>query len=210
MMFGKIKSFGFLVLGILFLGACTTTYRADVTRFHELTEARGETFIVVAKSKQKEGSLELKSYSAMVSDYLRTEGFVPAGTGTPEVTVKIDYAVSPPIQQTRRRAYPGPFFGGFYYHSGGYHPGHGFGHGHGFGGFGHGFGGYGYGLGYYPYSYTYTVYERALEMVIERNGDGVLFEGLVKSVGREKALTKIMPVLVEAMFTNFPGESGTT
>jgi hypothetical protein len=213
MMSGKIKSFGLMVLGILLLGACTTTYRADVTRFHELTEPEGESFIVIAKSEDKKDSLELKSYAALISEHLRMEGYTPAGTGTPEVIVKIDYAISPPIQQTRREGYPGPFFGGFYYHGGGYYSGlpyyypyyspigyrrHGYGY------------GYGYGFGYYPYPRTYVVYERALEMVIERNGGGVLFEGLVKSVGREKDLTKIIPVLARAMFTNFPGESGTT
>ena len=219
MMSGKIKSFGLLVLGILLLGACATTYRADVTRFHELTGARGETFIIIAKSEDKKGSLELKSYAALISEHLRMEGYTPAGTETPEIIVKIDYAVSPPIARTRRTAYPGPFFGGFYYHGGHYYGGlpyYYYPHYHysyyvPFGYRGHGFGyGYGYGLGYSSYRTAYTVYERALEMVIERNGGGVLFEGLVKSVGREKNLTKIMPVLVRAMFTNFPGESGVT
>ena len=217
MMSGKIKSFGLLVLGILLLGACATTYRADVTRFHELTGPRGETFIIIAKSEDKKGSLELKSYAALISEHLRMEGYTPAGHETPEIIVKIDYAVSPPITRTRRTAYSAPFFGGFYYHGGSYYgglpyyyyPHYDYLYYGPFGYRGYGFG-YGYGLGYSSYRTTTIVYERALEMVIERNGGGVLFEGLVKSVGREKNLTKIMPVLVRAMFTNFPGESGVT
>ena len=217
MMSGKIKSFGLLVLGILLLGACATTYRADVTRFHELTGPRGETFIIIAKSEDKKGSLELKSYAALISEHLRMEGYTPAGNETPEIIVKIDYAVSPPIERTRRTAYPGPFFGGFYYHGGHYYgglpyyyyPHYNYPYYGSLGYRGYGFG-YGYGLGYSSYRTTTIVYERALEMVIEQNGGGVLFEGLVKSVGREKNLTKIMPVLVRAMFTNFPGESGVT
>ena len=217
MMSGKIKSFGLLVLGILLLGACATTYRTDVTRFHELTGPRGETFIVIAKSEDKKGSLELKSYAALISEHLRMEGYTPAGNETPEIIVKIDYAVSPPIERTRRTAYPGPFFGGFYYHGGHYYgglpyyyyPHYNYPYYGSLGYRGYGFG-YGYGLGYSSYRTTTIVYERALEMVIEQNGGGVLFEGLVKSVGREKNLTKIMPVLVRAMFTDFPGESGAT
>ncbi len=47
-------------------------------------------------------------------------------------------------------------------------------------------------------------------MVIERNAGEKLFEGIANNIGRDKELVKIMPVLVEAMFREFPGQSGTT
>jgi hypothetical protein len=49
-------------------------------------------------------------------------------------------------------------------------------------------------------------------MVIRPNGEGKknLFEGTVESSGRSKNLAKLMPHMVQALFTNFPGVSGTT
>ena len=47
-------------------------------------------------------------------------------------------------------------------------------------------------------------------MVIGENTGKVLFEGQASSVGRDRELPKVMPVLIEAMFTNFPGQNGAT
>ena len=37
-----------------------------------------------------------------------------------------------------------------------------------------------------------------------------LFEGRVQSLGQQNRLPDVMPYLITAMFSNFPGESGTT
>ena len=37
-----------------------------------------------------------------------------------------------------------------------------------------------------------------------------LFEGRVESVGKDNRLADVMPYLVQAMFTDFPGTSGVT
>jgi len=44
----------------------------------------------------------------------------------------------------------------------------------------------------------------------EAEPNTVVFEGRVESVGRDKRLPEVMPYLVEALFTDFPGESGVT
>jgi hypothetical protein len=62
-----------------------------------------------------------------------------------------------------------------------------------------------------PSVYAYTVYPRQLILNIEQAKDGaVVFEGKVKSYGTEDNLNEVMPYLVDAMFQNFPGESGVT
>jgi hypothetical protein len=55
-------------------------------------------------------------------------------------------------------------------------------------------------------------YNRLLKMVIRPNSDKGqnLYEGEVKSLGRNSNLHEVMPYLVEAFFTNFPGESGSS
>ncbi|MEE8258972.1 MAG: DUF4136 domain-containing protein [Sphingomonadales bacterium] len=212
-----VKTYFAIILMALLLGACASSVRTDVTRFHELTLPAGETFIVIAKSEEKKGSIELQSYARLVSDRLRAEGFTPAGQATPDIVVKIDYSVSPPMTETRPN-YRAPYYGGWgygfghrgfygygypiYYYPYGYH--------HGFGsvfGYRHGYGG---AFGSYYRSYSYTVYDRVFEMVIERNAGEKLFEGIANNIGRDKELVKIMPVLIEAMFREFPGQSGTT
>ena len=49
-------------------------------------------------------------------------------------------------------------------------------------------------------------------MVIRPNKDGAknIFEGTVESTGRSNNLAKLMPHMTQALFTNFPGQSGVT
>ena len=55
-------------------------------------------------------------------------------------------------------------------------------------------------------------YLRNMTMMIEENtaARNRLFEGRVQSRGRQNRLPDIMPYMITAMFTNFPGESGVT
>ena len=53
------------------------------------------------------------------------------------------------------------------------------------------------------------VYTSELDLKIDRAVDGQrLFEGKAEALSRSKNLTYLVPNLVEAMFTNFPGNSG--
>ena len=70
---------------------------------------------------------------------------------------------------------------------------------------------------YSPYGYgyedmrSYTVYTSHLDMKIKRAADGQpVFEGTAKARSRTDELQTLVPNLVEAMFTNFPGKSGET
>ena len=51
-------------------------------------------------------------------------------------------------------------------------------------------------------------YQRRLRFQIWHADGKLLFEGRVQSVGREREIARVMPYLVIAMFTNYPGESG--
>jgi len=196
---------------ILFLGACTTPFRSDVTRFHKLTLPEGESFVIVAKNPMRQDSLELKSYGKIVSSYLRREGYIPAAGGEADLIVGIDFGISGPIERRRNTSYPFHFYGSFYFYGGRHwypHP-----------WYDPYFGPYLYHPAYNwryssylydPYDRTYLVYERVFEMVIKEKGGEVIFEGRAVSIGRGKELPKIMPYLIEALFVDFPGVDGST
>jgi hypothetical protein len=58
---------------------------------------------------------------------------------------------------------------------------------------------------------VYTVYTSYLDMDIRRTSDGqALFEGMAQARSRTDDLPELVPNLVEAMFTGFPGNSGET
>lgn len=193
-----------VVLACLTLVACASTFRSDVARFHRLNEAPHDArFVLAPADAGKQGSLEFQQYAALVRSELAGFGYRPTTeAGATDLTVEIGYGVSKGEQIVRSR--PTAFYGfyGMYGRSSPFYTGYWY--------RGALYGDYPFGYGEV---YTETMYTRTLNMVIVRSGDAsreVLFEGEVVSVGRNRRLPEIMPYLVQAMFTNFPGESGVT
>lgn len=183
-----------LIAGLgLLLAACTSAIRSDVARFHKLPAASGESFLIVAKDEAKDGSLEFEQYAGLIRARLMDAGYSPVTEGTPELVVEVDYRISDGEEKikSRPRASIGFGFGHYSYH----HYSHPF------------WPGYG---AYASDIYSVTVYTRILEMDIVRADGEKLFEGHAVSIGRDNKMPEIMPYLVQAMFTNFPGESGVT
>jgi len=195
-------------VALLALGGCATGFRADVARFQAMPAPQGETFAVVPQDPALEGGLEFASYARIVSDELVAKGYQPAPVGQASMLVKLDYGVDNGREKIRST----PGYGGF--GDPFYGPGRGFGYG------GFGYGRRGYLLGFHdPFMWggygggvdSYTVYTSDLDMVIERKADGQrLFEGSAKAVSGTDKLTYLVPNLIEAMFTGFPGHSGET
>ena len=58
---------------------------------------------------------------------------------------------------------------------------------------------------------SYTVYTSGIDVKIDRTADGErLFEGKAEALSTSNRLQYLVPNLVEAMFTDFPGNSGET
>ena len=69
----------------------------------------------------------------------------------------------------------------------------------------------GYGPGYRDPIRSYTVYKSYLDLDIVRKGDNApLFQGKAKARSQTDEAGVLIPNLIEAMFTNFPGKSGET
>jgi len=197
-------------LFMLALAACATPFKADVARFQALPAPSGQSFTVQARDTKLQGGLEFSQYARIVSQHLTELGYVQARDAKDAtLLVTLDYRVD--NGRERIRTTPGGGFGFGYPGYGFYRPYYGrysrFGFRYGFydpfmwgGG---GFGG--------PEIDSYTIYTSDLEMEIERTGDGErVFEGRAKALSRDDNLTYLVPNLIEAMFTGFPGNNGET
>ena len=200
-------------IALLALGACATPFKADVSRFQQMPAPQGQTFIVKAADPANEGGIEFGQYANLVAGELTRYGYRPAANGErADMVVRMDYGVD----KGRERVVSSPSFGdpwyGGYYGRGFYRPvivsGRGgrryvYGYRDPFlwGGFGPGWGG--------TDVSSYTVYTSGLNLQINRAADGYrLFEGHAEAQSRDNNLQAIVPNLVEAMFTGFPGNSG--
>ena len=202
------------------LAACSSPFQSRVARFHQLSPAvAGGSFVVQPVDPELRGGLEFQQYAQEVTRRLVAEGYRPAGSpAQATVLVRLDYGVDDGRERIASRPGLGYGYGSFGY--GGF----------GYGGFGYGgygrysrFRGYGYG-GFYdpfwgPYGYgfgpsevySYTTYNSFVDVEMRRtNSDEVLFEGRAETDSRTDDLTRLVPNLVQAMFTGFPGRSGET
>lgn len=207
-------------LALTGLAACASPFRADVSRFQtQLPAPQGQTFYVVADDPALAGGLEFSQYAGYVAQEMSQLGYVQAGS--PEAAtmlVRFDYGVD----NGRERIRSDPFgYGGFGYHDPFYR------------------GWYDYrpvayrdrrgntrvtyvpyrpwGYGYYDPFFSrggvesYTVYTSGIEMKIDNQASGQrLFEGKAQALSTSNRLQYLVPNLVEAMFTDFPGNSGET
>ena len=203
-------------MALLALGGCAVPFQANVSRFQALPVPEGQTFVVQAADPRNQGGLEFSQYAAMVSQRLAEKGYHPVQSpADAALVVTIGYGVD----QGKEKVVTRPGFGGyggFGYGGFGRYGGFGYG-GFGYGGFGR-FGGYrgGFGWGWddpfwggYPEIDSYTYYTSYLEMRISRTADGQrLFEGKARAHSRDDSLPHLVPNLVAAMFTGFPGNSG--
>jgi hypothetical protein len=198
---------------LLTVSACATPFNAQVQRFQsQLPAPQGQTFSIEARDPALSGGIEFGSYANLVAAELTRLGYRQVSGNTADLVVRLSYRVD----NGRERIVREPGFANPYWGPGWGHPGFygrpliirtraGYRYVHGFYDpflFGPGFGDYG-GVR------SYTVYTSGLDMVIERGGSGErLFEGSAEAVSRTNDLTQLVPNLVEAMFTGFPGNSG--
>ena len=205
-----------LALGAL--SACATPgFRADVSRFQQMPAPQGQRFAVMPAEGEGQDGLEFQHYASIVSSEMTRLGYVPANSGeTADFRVTLRYGVDDGRERiVREPGFRDPFWG----------PGWGY---PGYGRFG---GrpmivrtprGYAYVPGFYdPFLFgpgwnsfnerSYTVYTSNLDLLIQRNGTGEhLFEGSAQAVSRDNDLTRLVPNLVSALFTDFPGSNGET
>lgn len=199
--FKKFGMFAAPALALAALSGCATPFKADVARFQQLPAPAGQSFTIVADNPQLAGGLEFSHYAAMVGQRLSQTGYVAAGDpASADLIVRVAYDVDNGREKVRSTGFGGPY-----------------------GGWGGGpWGGrwgrpWGYGF-YDPWLFggrgfddvsSYTVYTSDLSLKIDRAADNRrLFEGKASAQSLSNKLTYLVPNLIDAMFTNFPGQNG--
>lgn len=200
-----IKSLARLALPVaLAIGAtaCSTPFKADVSRFAvPLPAPQGQTFAVVPEDPKLAGGLEFATYAKAVAAEMQELGYAPASSPeSADMLVRFDYRVDGGRERVRTDL-NGAGFGAF----GPWGPWGGWG--------GRGAWGFGFNDPFFggPNVRSYTVYTSGIDLKIDRRTDGQrLFEGKAEAVSRSNRLPRLVPNLVDALFTGFPGNSGET
>lgn len=193
----------------LALSACAENFNANVSRFQsQLPAPAGQTFAVVPDDPTLAGGIEFSQYASLVTAQMAKQGYTPSNPENANLLVHFDYGVDKGRERVRstgfrRDPFWGPWygygrFGGGYWGHRGYYPG--------------AMWGYGWYDPWFDDAYeSYTIYTSGIELKIDRRADNArLFEGKAEAVSTSNRLQYLVPNLVEAMFTNFPGNSGET
>lgn len=204
-------------LALAGLAACASPFRADVSRFSsQMPALQGQTFFVVADDPALAGGLEFSQYAGYVAQHMGELGYVQASSPeTATMLVRFDYGVDRGRERVRSSSfgygYRDPFYSSWYDYRPiayrdrrgntrityvPYRP---------------------WGFGYYDPFFSrsgvesYTVYTSGIGMKIDNQATGErLFEGKAEALSTSNRLQYLVPNLVEAMFTDFPGNSGET
>jgi len=194
------------------LSACAESIHTTVSRYQAMPAPQGQTFYVVpAGGIANNGGLEFQRYAGIVAQQLQARGYQPAPNAqSANMIVQFGYGVD--AGQVRYVSdplpYAGPYgalgVGGFYGSRWGWHQPR----------FGWGLGtGYAWGWND-PYWYgggidSYVEYHSQVGLHIRQAGTNApLFDGRAQARSSTNRLDVVIPSLVDAMFTGFPGRSG--
>ena len=199
----RIKNFAAAVLlgaAALGLSACTNALNTTVSRYQAMPAPQGQTFVVVpGEGMAASGGLEFQRYAALVAQQLQARGYTPAAS--PEganMVVQLGYGVDRGqvrYVESARSRFDDPFWSPWYSPR------------------------FGYG---YPFSYgwddpfwygrgvdSYVEYHSQIDLHIRQAGTSApLFDGRAQARSETNRIDVLLPSLIEAMFTGFPGRSG--
>lgn len=221
MRINRLAAAALLGISALGLSGCATGFPAKVSRYQAMPAPQGQTFFVLPADASDQGSLEFQRFGGIVAQAMQAQGYQPAATPqAASMIVKVDYGVD----EGTRQATADPFYRRSWY-AGGYG---------GYAGWHSPFYGY-FSRPYYsryryygprsPFYYgwddpfwygsdfgnTYVMYKSHLTIDIRRTSDNAqVFDGTAEARSTNDNLGVIVPNLVEAMFTGFPGRNGET
>ena len=206
----KISAAVALAAATIGLSACAENINARVTRYSAMPAAQGQTFAVIpGAGMAANGGLEFQRYAGVVAQQLAARGYSPAADPrSANMVVQLGYGVD--NGQVRVTSYPSPgSIGGW-----------------GYGGWGYGspfyYPRYGWGSPFYmgwsdPFWYgrdsidSYVEYHSQIDLHIRQSGTNApLFDGRAQARSETNRLDVVVPSLIEAIFTGFPGRSGET
>jgi hypothetical protein len=189
---------------VISLSACAETINTTVSRYQAMPAPQGQTFYVVPDGGMaRNGGLEFQRYATLVAQQLAARGYRPsADAQSANMVVEFGYGMDRGQMRYVSEPYAGPFSYGL--GLGWYRP-----------RFGWGFGSGLYSWGWDdPFWYgggidSYVEYHSQIELHIRQTGTNApLFDGRAQARSETNRLDVVIPSLVDAMFTGFPGRSG--
>ena len=195
---------------LLALAACATGLPTQVSRFQAMPAPQGQSFVIQAAKAENRGGLEFSQYADLVRHDLIALGYTEASSPRDAtLLVTMDYGVD--NGRERVVATPDLFADSWGYGGFGHRPFFGRGYYGGFGRYRSPFF-WGWHDPFWDYDVqSYTLYTSFLDLNIRRTADNQsLFEGHAQARSQTNELPRLVPDLVEAMFTGFPGNSGET
>jgi hypothetical protein len=199
-----------VMLGVSALGlsACATGFPAKVSRYQAMPAPQGQSFVVVPQNAADMGGLEFSRYAELVAQQMQAQGYARAPSiDQATMVVRLGYGVddgnveivrdpfyysrlNDPFWYGRRPYYSSRYWGrrsAYYY-------------------------GWDDPFWYSPFGDTvrsYKYYQSELNLDIRRKADNAaLFEGRARAKSGTDKLGTLVPNLITAMFTGFPGNSG--
>ena len=201
-----------IALGVAALGlsACAEQLNTTVSRYQAMPAPQGQTFYVVpAGGMANNGGLEFQRYAAIVAQQLQAHGFQPATNAqSANMIVQFGYGVDrgqvryveDPFGYNRYgygAGWGSPFYSPFYRSRFGWS------------------GRYAWGWND-PFWYgggvdSYVEYHSQIDLHIRAaRTNAPLFDGRAQARSATNRLDKVIPSLVDAIFTGFPGRNGET
>jgi hypothetical protein len=199
-----------LTVAALGLSACAQSINTQVSRYQAMPAPQGQTFTVVPiGGMATTGGLEFQRYAGMVAQQLQARGYQPAADGqSANMIVQLGYS----LDHGQVRVEQDPFYRSHF----------GFG-GHGYSSFYYPrYGRFGFGSPFYygwddPFLYgsggidSWVEYQSQVDLHIRAAGTNQpLFDGRAQARSATNRLDVLVPNLVQALFTGFPGQSGET
>jgi hypothetical protein len=200
------QSIAVFALGVAAIGltGCANQINTTVSRYQAMPAPLGQTFFVVpAGGMANNGGLEFQHFAGMIAQQLQARGYQPASDArSASMVVQFAYGVdNGQVRVVDTGFYGSPFYTGWGW--GGIHRSR------------WGWGGWGWGWDD-PYWYggginSYVEYHGQIDVHIRAAGSNApLFDGRAQARAETNRLDVIVPSLIEAMFTGFPGQNGET
>jgi hypothetical protein len=189
------------------LSACAAELTTRVTRYQAMPPPQGQTFAVVPDGGMAHnGGLEFQRYAGIVAAQLAARGYAPApDPASASMIVQLGYGVDHGQVRVVSDPFGGAFgYGGFYGGGRFFYPRFGIGRSPFFYGWNDPFW-YGEGVD------SYIEYHSQVELHIRAHGTNQpLFDGRAQARSETSRLDAVLPPLIEALFTGFPGQNGET
>lgn len=201
MRISKLAAAAAMGLAALGLSACAESITSTVSRYQAMPAPQGQTFIVVPDGGMaRNGGLEFQRYAGVVAQQLQARGYAPAVSAqSANMVVQLGYKVGPgqvryvgdPFYGSR---FYDPFYSPFFFPRFGFRSAYFFGWDDPF---------------WYGDVDSYVEYHSEVDLHIRAAGTNQpLFDGRAQARSQTNRLDVVIPTMVDALFTGFPGRSG--